>query len=116
MKFGKKFIYYKIPEWAEHYLDYYSLKTILKFIDNRRSKKKGVKKLKQLKKRLSQDLIKKKTTKNYPISLSEVELLDNQHPLQRSLPNLKKKTHKWNRTTYNCKNKIKKIQNRKTKY
>ena len=91
MKFGKKFVYYKIPEWAEHYLDYYSLKTILKFIDNRRSKKKGVKKLKQLKKRLSQDLIKKKTTKNYPISLSEVELLDNQHPLQRSLPNLKKK-------------------------
>ena len=91
MKFGKKFIYYKVPEWAEHYLDYYSLKTILKFIDNRRSKKKGVKKLKQLKKRLSQDLIKKKTTKNYPISLSEVELLDNQHPLQRSLPNLKKK-------------------------
>ena len=91
MKFGKKFVYYKIPEWAEHYLDYYSLKTILKFIDNRRSKKKGVKKLKQLKKRLSEDLIKKKTTKNYPISLSEVELLDNQHPLQRSLPNLKKK-------------------------
>ncbi len=92
MKFGKKFIYYKVPEWAEHYLDYYSLKTILKFIDNRRSKKKGVKKLKQLKKRLSQDLLKKKpTTKNYPISLSEVELLENQQPLQRSLPNLKKK-------------------------
>ena len=92
MKFGKKFVYYKVPEWAEHYLDYYSLKTILKFIDNRRSKKKGVKKLKQLKKRLSQDLLKKKpTTKNYPISLSEVELLENQQPLQRSLPNLKKK-------------------------
>ncbi len=91
MKFGKKFAYYKVPEWAEHYLDYYSLKTILKFIDNRRSKKKGVKKLKKLKKRLSQDLLKKKTTKNYPISLSEVELLENQQPLQRSLPNLKKK-------------------------
>ena len=92
MKFGKKFVYYKVPEWAEHYLDYYSLKTILKFIDNRRSKKKGVKKLKQLKKRLSQDLLKKKTTtKNYPISLSEVELLENQQPLQRSLPNIKKK-------------------------
>ena len=92
MKFGKKFVYYKVPEWAEHYLDYYSLKTILKFIDNRRSKKKGVKKLKQLKKRLSQDLLKNKPTiKNYPISLSEVELLENQQPLQRSLPNLKKK-------------------------
>ena len=63
MKFGKKFVYYKIPEWAEHYLDYYSLKTILKFIDNRRSKKKGVKKLKQLKKKIKSRSHKKKNYK-----------------------------------------------------
>ena len=60
MKFGKKFVYYKVPEWAEHYLDYYSLKTILKFIDNRRSKKRS-KKIKTIKKKTKSRSFKKKT-------------------------------------------------------
>jgi len=53
MKFGKQFIFYKIPEWSEFYFDYAAVKTILKFLDNRKNKKKGLKKLKKLKKRLS---------------------------------------------------------------
>ena len=30
MKFAKQFEFHKIPEWSEHYLDYYNLKTLLK--------------------------------------------------------------------------------------
>ena len=52
MKFGKQFEFYKIPEWSEFYFDYNGVKTILKFIDSRRDKKKQIKKLKKLKKKL----------------------------------------------------------------
>lgn len=30
MKFGKQYDFHKIPEWAEHYFDYNSLKKLLK--------------------------------------------------------------------------------------
>ena len=52
MKFGKQFEFYKIPEWSEFYFDYNGVKTVLKFIDIRRDKKKQIKKLKKLKKKL----------------------------------------------------------------
>ena len=93
MKFGKKFEYYKIPEWAEHYFDYYSLKTLLKFIDNHRSKKRGLKKLKTLKRRLSQEgLIEKK--KNHPNTISEMEFLEIPKQQERSQPNISRKNFK----------------------
>ena len=40
MKFSKHFSFYKIPEWQEYYLDYYTLKIILYFISNKIKKKK----------------------------------------------------------------------------
>ena len=46
MKFGKQYSFYQIPEWSEFYLDYTSLKTVLKLIDNRKSKRRGKNKLK----------------------------------------------------------------------
>ena len=49
MKFGKQLESYKIPEWFEYYLDYNGIKTILKFLDNRPSKRKKLKKLKMIK-------------------------------------------------------------------
>ena len=49
MKFGKQFDFYKIPEWAEYYFDYRTLKKLIKYLDNRRNKKnKASKKLEQL--------------------------------------------------------------------
>ncbi len=63
MKFGKKFIYYQIPEWSEYYLDYFSIKTLLKFIDTRKSKKNGITKLKKLKQHFSENIRKKKESK-----------------------------------------------------
>ena len=47
MKFGKQFSFYQIPEWSEFYLDYTSLKTVLKLIDNRKSKRRGKNKLRK---------------------------------------------------------------------
>ncbi len=47
MKFGNQFSFYKIPEWTEFYLDYTSLKMILKLLDNRKNKKKRIKKIKK---------------------------------------------------------------------
>ena len=44
MKFGKQFEFYKIPEWSEFYFDYSGIKTVLKFLDKRRIKKKTIKK------------------------------------------------------------------------
>ena len=32
MKFGKHLAYYKIPEWADNYLDFAALKTLIKKI------------------------------------------------------------------------------------
>ena len=52
MKFGKQFEFYKIPEWSEYYLDYNGIKTIIKFLDKRRYKKKQLKKLKTIKAKL----------------------------------------------------------------
>ena len=52
MKFGKQFEIYKIPEWSEFYFDYNGIKTVLKFIDKRRAKKKQLKKLKSIKAQL----------------------------------------------------------------
>ena len=52
MKFGKQFEFYKIPEWSEFYFDYNGIKTVLKFIDKRRAKKKQLKKLKTIKAKL----------------------------------------------------------------
>jgi hypothetical protein len=49
MKFGKQFEFYKIPEWSEYYLDYDGIKTVIKFLDKRRLKKKQLKKIKKLK-------------------------------------------------------------------
>ena len=49
MKFGRQLETYKIPEWFEYYLDYNGIKTILKFLDNRPTKRKKLKKLKMLK-------------------------------------------------------------------
>ena len=49
MKFGKQFEFYKIPEWSEYYLDYNGIKTIIKFLDKRRLKKKQLKKIKTIK-------------------------------------------------------------------
>lgn len=52
MKFGKQFEFYKIPEWSEYYLDYNGIKTVIKFLDKRRLKKKQLKKIKKIKKKL----------------------------------------------------------------
>ena len=52
MKFGKQFEFYKIPEWSEYYLDYNGIKTIIKFLDKRRLKKKQLKKIKKIKAKL----------------------------------------------------------------
>ena len=52
MKFGKQFEYYKIPEWSEYYLDYDGIKTVIKFLDKRRLKKKQLKKIKKIKEKL----------------------------------------------------------------
>ena len=52
MKFGKQFEFYKIPEWSEFYFDYNGIKTVIKFLDPRRKKKKQLKKLKTLKAKL----------------------------------------------------------------
>ena len=52
MKFGRQFEFYKIPEWSEFYFDYKGIKTVIKFLDKRRVKKKQLKKIKILKARL----------------------------------------------------------------
>ena len=52
MKFGKQFEFYKIPEWSEYYLDYNGIKTVIKFLDKRRLKKKQLKKIKKIKAKL----------------------------------------------------------------
>ena len=52
MKFGKQFEFYKIPEWSEYYLDYNGIKTVIKFLDKRRLKKKQLKKIKKIKEKL----------------------------------------------------------------
>ena len=52
MKFGKQFEFYKIPEWSEFYFDYNGIKTVLKFLDKRRIKKKQLKKIKTIKAKL----------------------------------------------------------------
>ena len=52
MKFGRQFEFYKIPEWSEYYFDYKGIKTVIKFLDKRRVKKKQLKKIKILKARL----------------------------------------------------------------
>ena len=52
MKFGKQFEFYKIPEWSEYYFDYNGIKTVIKFLDPRRKKKKQLRKLKTLKAKL----------------------------------------------------------------
>ena len=52
MKFGKQFEFYKIPEWSEFYFDYSGIKTVIKFLDPRRKKKKQLKKLKKIKEKL----------------------------------------------------------------
>ena len=52
MKFGKQFEFYKIPEWSEYYLDYNGIKTVIKFLDKRRLKKKQLKKIKTIKAKL----------------------------------------------------------------
>ena len=52
MKFGKQFEFYKIPEWSEYYFDYNGIKTVIKFLDKRRLKKKQLKKIKSIKAKL----------------------------------------------------------------
>ena len=52
MKFGRQFEFYKIPEWSEYYLDYNGIKTVIKFLDKRRLKKKQLKKIKKIKAKL----------------------------------------------------------------
>ena len=52
MKFGKQFEFYKISEWSEFYFDYNGIKTVLKFLDKRRIKKKQLKKIKTIKAKL----------------------------------------------------------------
>ena len=93
MKFGKKFIHYQIPEWTEYYLDYFSLKTLLKFIDNRKIKRNGVKKLKKLKHNFSEGEIKKnKRIRRISTETSNsVQPLKMPDKLQRSFQNLKRK-------------------------
>ena len=49
MKFGRQLETYKIPEWFEYYLDYKGIKTVLKFLDIRPTKRKKLKILKMLK-------------------------------------------------------------------
>ena len=49
MKFGRQLETYKIPEWFEFYLDYNGLKTVLKFLDIRPTKRKKLKILKMVK-------------------------------------------------------------------
>ena len=53
MKFGKNFSFYKIPEFAEYYFDYNSVKLFLRFIDNRSNKKSTLKKLQKFKHKIS---------------------------------------------------------------
>ena len=57
MKLGNQFSFYKIPEWTEFYLDYTSLKMILKLLDNRKNKKKGLRKLKRKISKISSESI-----------------------------------------------------------
>ena len=66
MKFGKQFEYYKIPEWSEFYLDYDGIKTIIKFLDKRRLKKKQLKKIKTIKAKL-----RRLSTQNEDSNISE---------------------------------------------
>ena len=106
MKFGKKFIHYQIPEWAEYYLDYFSLKTLLKFIDNRKIKRNGVKKLKKLKHNLSEGEIKKKRIRKISTETSNsVQPLKVNDKLQRSFPNLKIKNLSLSNSELNKENK-----------
>ena len=53
MKFGKQFEFYKIPEWSEFYFDYSGIKTVIKFLDPRRKKKKQLKKKREIKKNVN---------------------------------------------------------------
>ena len=73
MKFGKNFTFYKIPEYSEYYLDYYSMKLFLRFIDNRRNKKKGLKKLQSLRHKLSENDIQMKKKKNHHSELMDLK-------------------------------------------
>ena len=50
MKFGRQFELYKIPEYYEYYFDYKGIKLVLKFLDNRRDKRKKLKALQMIKK------------------------------------------------------------------
>ena len=75
MKFGKNFSFYKIPEYSEYYFDYYSMKLFLKFIDNRRNKKKGLKKLQSLRHKLSENDIQM----NYTIEETLLKKLNHQN-------------------------------------
>ena len=69
MKFGKNFVFYKIPEYSEYYFDYFSVKLFLRFLDNRRKKKKRKKKLQKLKHKISANDIN-------PKSMMQTELMD----------------------------------------
>ena len=69
MKFGKNFVFYKIPEYSEYYFDYFSVKLFLRFLDNRRKKKKGLRKLQKLKHKISANDIN-------PKSMMQTELMD----------------------------------------
>ena len=72
MKFGKQFEFYKIPEWSEFYFDYNGIKTVIKFLDKRRAKKKQLKKIKSIKKKLIRRL---STLKN--IEQNEIDINTN---------------------------------------
>ena len=84
MKFGKQFEYYKIPEWSEFYLDYDGIKTIIKFLDKRRLKKKQLKKIKKLKAKL-----RKLSTQNSNNPIEESNDIDtNSNKIEKTDENL----------------------------
>ena len=84
MKFGKQFEFYKIPEWSEFYFDYSGIKTVIKFLDKRRLKKKQLKKLKSIKAKLR----KLSSSKNLELKNSQNDISTSSREIDQSGDNI----------------------------
>jgi len=78
MKFGKQLEFYKIPEWSEYYLDYNGIKTVIKFLDKRRLKKKQLKKIKKIKAKLRKFSSQSLDFKSIEVENNEINTNSNQ--------------------------------------
>ena len=88
MKFGKNFSFYKIPEFAEYYFDYNSVKLFLRFIDNRRNKKSTLKKLQKLKHKISANDIPIRTaqhTELMELNPDDINYIKKKNPLKKQI-------------------------------